>query len=103
MAFTCRELEASLAGSGEITLEGRCSDLRARGQGSGNINAKRLIADNASVSTAGSGDISVFTSGRLDASVAGSGNVIYTGDPANVSTSVAGSGEVRAVRTSGKL
>ena len=103
LAFISGALDASVAGSGDIKLEGRCTDLRVLVQGSGEINAKGMVAENASASTSGSGDISVHTSGRLDASVAGSGDVVYEGEPANVSTNVAGSGEVRAARTSGKL
>ena len=103
LAFNASTLDASVEGSGDVKLSGRCVDLKANVQGSGDINARDLVAENASVSTAGSGNITVFTSGRLNAAVAGSGDVVYSGEPANVSTSISGSGEVRALRTSGRL
>ena len=103
LAFNASSVEASVHGSGDIKLNGRCTDLKADVQGSGDINAKELRVESAFASTAGSGNITVYTSGRLTAVITGSGDVVYSGDPANVTTSVVGSGEVSASRTSGRL
>ena len=59
--------------------------------------AKALRADKASVSVAGSGDVTVNTSRELDASVSGSGNVLYRGGPTQVRKNVSGSGVVRDI------
>lgn len=47
------------------------------------------------VDIAGSGDVVLDASQSLEASVAGSGDVSYTGTPARISRNVMGSGEVR--------
>lgn len=90
-----KSIKTTVQGSGDIRLTGSCTALTAAVQGSGDINARGLSAGSASASTSGSGDIIVNTSGELTASVEGSGDVVYQGSPAQVRSSVNGSGEVR--------
>ena len=54
-----------------------------------------LIADDVSVSIAGSGDAGVTANKSLDVSVAGSGDMRYGGTVAAAKSCVAGSGSVR--------
>jgi len=95
-AFNLDDLEISVAGSGDIDLEGTAKDLAISVAGSGDINLKNLKTENCEVSIAGSGDCEVHVSERLDVSIAGSGDVKYKGEPAKVKSSIAGSGDVRS-------
>ena len=49
---------------------------------------------NTAVRVAGSGDADVNVTNKLDASVSGSGDVRYTGNPKSISSSKSGSGDI---------
>jgi hypothetical protein len=55
---------------------------------------RELKAEEVSINIAGSGDAAVHADKSLEVRIAGSGDVVYTGNPATVSTKVAGSGSV---------
>jgi hypothetical protein len=90
-----KEFSLDLSGSGDIILDGKTSELDISLSGSGNVDARDLTADEASVDVAGSGNVSVRVLKELDASVAGSGDIEYYGNPEDVNTDVAGSGSIR--------
>jgi hypothetical protein len=90
------DLETSLAGSGDIILKGKTVNLTSKVAGSGDINSYELVAQNADVAVAGSGDLKVFCTGNLNARVAGSGDIFYKGNPKTKDTKVAGSGDITA-------
>ncbi|WP_158563207.1 head GIN domain-containing protein [Chitinophaga silvatica] len=92
-AINAPAVRASIAGSGDITLNGETKDLSVSIAGSGNYHGYELMAENATVKIAGSGDVDLFASVKLDAKIAGSGNVNYKGTP-QISTHIAGSGTV---------
>lgn len=85
-----------IAGSGDLLARGRADAASFSIAGSGDVQADELTARSVSVSIAGSGDARVHATESLSAQVAGSGDVTYSGNPGQVSRSVAGSGEVRA-------
>ncbi|NLR56758.1 DUF2807 domain-containing protein [Chitinophaga polysaccharea] len=87
-------VKASIAGSGNIQLKGETRDMDLVIAGSGNFEGDKLLAENASVKIAGSGDADVYASVKLDAKITGSGNVNYGGTP-SVNSSVTGSGTVQ--------
>ena len=87
-------LELYLDGSGSISTTGRADALTVDVAGSGKVDAGELRADEVNVSLAGSGDVSVCASTGLEASVEGSGDVTYYGEPASPDISVQGSGDV---------
>jgi len=87
------ELSASLEGSGRIEVAGEAQRLEASIDGSGDIAAERLTAQDARVSVGGSGDAAVTVTGRLDAEVSGSGSIRHEGG-AEVHRDVSGSGSV---------
>jgi hypothetical protein len=89
-------LELSLAGSGDVKAEGRAARLSLAIAGSGDADLSGLDSDQVEVSIAGSGDARVVARKAIDVSIAGSGDVSYSGGATQVSTSVAGSGSVRA-------
>jgi DUF4097 and DUF4098 domain-containing protein YvlB len=103
MAFAASSVDVQLQGSGDVNLAGTSAQVSVAVAGSGDINARNLRAESVQASVSGSGDITVHASKRLKAVIAGSGDITYSGDPATVDTSMDGSGEVRALRTSGKL
>jgi hypothetical protein len=84
-----------IQGSGNVRAEGRVDVLEATIRGSGDLELDGLEAREAHVEIAGSGDASVRATGKLTAEVKGSGDVVYRGDPEQVSKSVHGSGSIR--------
>ena len=88
-------VEAKTTGSGNINLSGNTKDVEFSTLGSGEIEAGDLKAENATAKTLGSGDIHLFASVKLSATINGSGGVRYKGGAA-VSSSVHGSGTVEA-------
>ena len=90
------QMLTELNGSGSIELTGMCSALDAHVKGSGEIKAGDLIAADATTRITGSGDITVRTTGHLEVSITGSGDVRYAGTPAAISRNITGSGEVKA-------
>jgi len=89
-------IEAKITGSGDIYLSGNTRDIKCSTTGSGKIDATELKAENANVRSTGSGNISVFASVKLDATVNGSGDIRYKGG-ATISSKTNGSGSVRSI------
>lgn len=87
-------LECSVAGSGEMTLNGEVARASYSVAGSGELHGFGCKAMNAECSVAGSGTIEVYAVDQLDASVASSGDIRYRGNP-NVSKSIVGSGSIK--------
>ncbi|MFL6695520.1 MAG: head GIN domain-containing protein [Vitreoscilla sp.] len=86
----------SIAGSGDVVLSGSADEARFGVAGSGDINARNFTARKVSVSISGSGDAHVNATEALEAKVAGSGDITYSGHPRDVSRHVSGSGSVEA-------
>ncbi|WP_111307596.1 head GIN domain-containing protein [Confluentibacter sediminis] len=87
-------VKANLSGSGDLKLKGQTSNLEAKLTGSGDFNSFNLQANNTDVTVAGSGDAKVFSTEKLKARVAGSGDIVYKGNPKKEDTKVAGSGSI---------
>ncbi len=77
-------------------LSGTADEARFGVAGSGDINARNFTARKVSVSISGSGDAHVNATEMLEAKVAGSGDITYSGHPHDVSRRVSGSGSVEA-------
>ena len=86
----------SIAGSGDVTISGTADEARFGVAGSGDINAKNFAARKVSVSISGSGDAHVNATEAIDAKVAGSGDITYSGHPHDVSRRVSGSGSIES-------
>ncbi len=84
-----------IAGSGDIEADGKLDFLDLTINGSGDVNMPDLEVTDAEVTINGSGDVLVRVSGNLDATINGSGDIEYVGDPARISRSVRGSGNIR--------
>lgn len=90
------EMKCSIAGSGNIQVSGKSSDISFEIAGSGDIAAKGLVANTAKAEIAGSGSVTCNVAQTLKAEIAGSGDVYYTGTP-SVDTDVSGSGKVKKI------
>lgn len=89
-----KTLETSLRGSGDITISGRADNSSVSVVGSGDYSAGDLVTMSTAVSVRGSGDARVNASEKLEASVAGSGDIHYRGSVKSVSSSKSGSGDI---------
>ena len=90
------EVSSEVTGSGTVRLKGTTKKFTTEISGSGDTFAWDLLSEDAKVEIAGSGNVQLFASKKLDIEIAGSGDIQYKGNPA-VSTSKAGSGNVRKV------
>ncbi|MBL7849912.1 MAG: DUF2807 domain-containing protein [Cyclobacteriaceae bacterium] len=84
-----------VSGSGKIQAQGTARKVKASISGSGRVNAGDLSAETCEVRISGSGDMEITVKEELEASISGSGNVTYSGDPKRVNTHASGSGHVR--------
>lgn len=93
---------ASVAGSGDMTVDRAQGDFNGAIAGSGDLNIAQLAGGKAGLSIAGSGNLTVGAgqASDLSARIAGSGNIDAAGVRAERGNiSIAGSGNVRAQLT----
>ncbi len=88
-------LACDMAGSGNVILEGETQEFDCSKAGSGDLNSEELWCKVLHLESAGSGNANVHVSDELIASLAGSGNIIYKGNPKVNKVKVAGSGIVK--------
>jgi hypothetical protein len=88
-------LAISIAGSGDVHVDGSVGELTLTIRGSGDIDAARLEAKRAKVDLSGSGDATVNASDTLDVRMSGSGDLHYLGSP-KVTKDIHGSGSISA-------
>jgi hypothetical protein len=88
------QLTVTVPGSGDIAASGSVTRLDISIDGAGDAQFSGLIARNVDAVIGGSGSIFVTATQSLDAKVPGSGAVLYSGGPAQVTTSISGSGSV---------
>ncbi len=86
----------SIAGSGDVTIAGSANEARLVVEGSGDIDARNFAAKKVAVSVSGSGDARVNATESIDARVAGSGDITYSGRPHDVMRKVSGSGSIES-------
>ncbi|MCX6832411.1 MAG: DUF2807 domain-containing protein [candidate division Zixibacteria bacterium] len=82
-------------GSADVVASGEVGELVIEVNGSGNVDTRDLVAGEATVEINGSGDVSVMARDYLTATVNGSGDIVYTGNPSQVVKNVEGSGRIR--------
>lgn len=75
---------AHIIGSGDVALSGVTGNADFEVAGSGDINATALQTKNVKAGTFGSGNISCYATGILVGNIAGSGNIIYKGNPKKI-------------------
>jgi hypothetical protein len=84
----------ALPGSGIVRASGTATRLVVDLQGSGQAELKDLLARDVNAVVSGSGVVVVSARERLDGSVSGSGAILYSGNPADVTKSVTGTGTI---------
>jgi Putative auto-transporter adhesin, head GIN domain len=89
-----KSLVVSLPGNGTLTGSGTARRLDVTVSGSGTVQFTRLVANDARAVVTGSGSIFITATKTLDASVSGSGAILYTGNPQDVTKSVSGTGAI---------
>jgi hypothetical protein len=82
-------------GSADVVASGEVGELLIEVNGSGNVDTRDLVAGEATVEINGSGDVNVMARDYLTATVNGSGDIVYTGNPGQVVKNVEGSGRIR--------
>jgi hypothetical protein len=92
-----KKLDVNIAGRGNVKVSGSAEEQEISITGSGDYRGSKLSSKTADISISGSGDVKVDVSNKLDVSIAGSGNVTYSGAP-SVDSKVKGSGDVRQAK-----
>jgi hypothetical protein len=91
---TSSSLTLTLAGSGVLRAGGTATRLEVTLDGSGEVQAGQVVARDVQAVVSGSGRVLITATKSLEASVPGSGAIVYSGNPAVVRTSITGSGAV---------
>lgn len=92
--INAKTLESAVTGSGNVKISGHADNSKVTVTGSGNYSGRDVTTTNTVVHVGGSGNASVNATGSLEASVTGSGDVRYSGNPKNISRSKTGSGDI---------
>ena len=92
-------LAVRLPGSGVLRASGAATKLDVTLDGSGDAQLEQLVAVDVRAVVSGSGRIVLTATKSLDASVPGSGAIMYGGNPREVTKSITGSGAI--ISTSG--
>src|SRR6185295_1904026 len=83
------EIAAGISGAGFVDLSGETKKFNANVSGAGGIRAFDLKAEEAELGISGTGNMEVYSSVKLKASISGMGKVRYKGNP-EVTKSVSG-------------
>lgn len=90
-------LRLTLHGSGAVSAGGTAHEVSLDSSGSGRADLGRLVADRASATVRGSGDVDLAPRQEADISVSGSAVVRLHGTVARINSHVSGSGQVKQV------
>lgn len=88
------QLAVTVSGSGLLSAAGTATRLDVTLSGDGQAQLSQLTARDAHAVLTGSGLIQVTATTSLDAAVPGTGAIIYSGNPPQVTTSITGTGTV---------
>jgi hypothetical protein len=91
------DLRLAIAGTGQISAEGRVDELKLSIAGSGNIHLDKVAARRADINISGSGDVALSPREEANIRVAGSGRVWMTAAPVRLKQSITGSGGMRVI------
>ena len=92
---TVQNLNADITGSGSVYLMGTGQSQSIRINGSGRYDGGSYTTKTTAIDVIGSGSGNICASENLEASVSGSGIIIYGGNPQDVKSSQSESGHIR--------
>lgn len=87
--------KVDLSGDGLLEVSGTAKHVDASLTGVGEARLGHLLTSDTRVVVSGTGSATVFATKSVDASVSGTGQVVYLGDPEHTKTSITGTGAVR--------
>ena len=87
-------LACTISGAGQIDLLGTATDQTIVISGAGEVHNFGLTSVHSSVSITGTGNVQVNVTGQLDATISGTGSVVYSGNPPNVHRQISGVGSI---------
>ena len=90
-------LECDIAGSGKLVLGGKAENTKIKAAGSCEVRAFGLTTEKLDCKAAGSNDIEITVNQEINSKMAGSGNLKYKGNPAQVHNNSVGSVSVTHV------
>ncbi len=88
------QLTVTVSGRGLVSAAGTVTQLDVTLSGDGQAQLSQLTASDVHAVVSGSGLIQVTATTSLDAAVPGTGEIIYSGNPPQVTTSLTGTGTV---------
>jgi hypothetical protein len=88
--IAAKALNASISGTGALKLVGKVDKLNLAVEGTAEIAAKKLVAEDVAVSVNGTAKASLHASRSLDADVAGTAMMKVAGNPQHVHKNVSG-------------
>lgn len=88
--------QVTISGSGDINLKGSTNTLDVYINGSGDFEGYKLDSKNTTANIDGSGNAEVVATKKLIATVKGSGDIEYKGNPDEKEIKTSGSGDVKA-------
>jgi hypothetical protein len=89
-------LDVNYRGAGRLAANGQVKTFKMKAEGVGEVDAKSLLASDVDISFRGVGDVKVYASNKLDATVQGMGDLTYYGKPRTVNKTASGIGSVKA-------
>jgi Putative auto-transporter adhesin, head GIN domain len=87
---------ADVIGAGRLELAGKTGTVDVNLSGVGAVELSGLLARDAHVKLSGTGNVHVYATDTLDASVDGVGSISYSGNPSHVRKHVTGLGAITA-------
>ena len=87
-------LDLIVNGAGNVSISGNSNYIYCFINGAGNVSAKEFAVQKCKAIVNGAGNITITVTEDLDATVNGAGNIFYYGNPANVTTSITGLGQI---------
>ena len=96
-SLLCNKMTTRITGSGNAQLTGASNNSSFKITGSGSIHAFGYLVQELDCKITGSGNIEALVTKKLEAYMAGSGNLSYRGDPEQINKKIIGSGKMQSV------
>jgi hypothetical protein len=93
-SFDVTSFNLNIEGSGNAQIAGNASEGKLQITGAGSIYGPSAIFDSCYIKVSGSGDVRISVRKFLDVNISGTGNVFYSGDPAEINSVITGTGQL---------